>query len=168
MIRKGLLTDKKAVLTIYEDAKAFIKSYNSPQWQDGYPNIDTFNADIENDRLYVYEYNGRVVACASFYDYEKDYEKIYEGKWLTDNNNYIAVHTIAVLKEYRGLGISKEFFNYIFENYNVNSIRIDTHELNIPMIKMLTKNGFEYCGVIYLNDNKEHKRLVFEKINFCI
>ena len=71
MIRKGTIKDQNDILAIYNDAKAFIRSYNSPQWQDGYPNIDTFNDDLKNNRLYVYETDGKVVACASFYNYEK-------------------------------------------------------------------------------------------------
>ena len=31
-------------------------------------------------------------------------------------------------------------------------IRVDTHEGNIPMRKMLEKQGFVYCGVIHLAD----------------
>ena len=163
MIRKGKSEDFNSVLKIYDDAKKFINSYNSPQWQDGYPNEDTFYSDLENNRLYVYELEGEVVACASFYNYEIDYDSIYDGKWLTNNNDYIAVHTIATSNEYRGRGIVKEFFKYIFNNTNVDSIRVDTHELNQPMIKMLEKNGFIYCGVIYLRSNGA-KRLAYEKV----
>ncbi|MGI6781632.1 MAG: GNAT family N-acetyltransferase [Acholeplasmataceae bacterium] len=164
MIRKGLFKDKAEVLAIYEDAKTFIKSYNSPQWQDGYPNLDTFNNDIKNNRLYVYEIDGRVVACASFYNYETDYDKIYDGKWLTNDNNYLAIHTIAILKDFRGLGISNQFFEYAFNHFPISSIRIDTHELNIPMIKMLKKFEFKYCGIIYLKGKTKDKRLAFERL----
>lgn len=164
MIRKALLKDQDDILKIYDDAKAFIKSYNSPQWQDGYPNIETFIDDLKNERLYVYDIDGTAVACASFYHYEKDYEDIYEGNWLTDGTNYMAVHTIATLDSYRGHGISKQFFDYLFENFEASSIRIDTHELNKPMIKILTKVGFEYCGIVYLGEKKDKKRLAFERL----
>ena len=164
MIRKAHHNDLDQVLRIYEEAKQFIKSYNSPQWQDGYPNLDTFYDDLSNERLHVFENNQKVVACASFYNDEKDYDVIYEGQWLTKSNNYMAVHTIAVLNSYLGRGIAKKFFDYIFNKYRVNSIRIDTHELNVPMMKMLEKNGFVYCGIIYLNNDKNHKRLAYERI----
>ena len=162
MIRKGNLRDISSVLRIYEDAKSFIKSYNSPQWQSGYPNADTFYDDLENNRLYVYESNNEVVACASFHSYEKDYDNIYEGSWLTTTNNYMAVHTIATNNSYRGKGIAARFFKYIHKNFDVASIRIDTHKLNVPMIKMLEKNGFILCGIIYLSDGQE--RLAYEKV----
>ena len=43
----------------------------------------------------------------------------------------------------------------------VPSIKVDTHENNIPMQSLLKKNGFEYCGVVYLEDGG--KRVAFEK-----
>lgn len=164
MIRLGTIIDKNSVLSIYEDAKTFIRSYDSPQWQNGYPNLDTFNNDLQNNRLYVYEIDNKVVACASFYQYDNDYDQIYEGNWLTSDTKYIAIHTIATLKDYHGQGISNKFFNYVFDNFDINSIRIDTHELNIPMIKMLTKSGFHYCGIVYLGNKLENKRLAFERL----
>ena len=42
MIRKGNLRDISSVLRIYEDAKSLLNHINSPQWQSGYPNADTF------------------------------------------------------------------------------------------------------------------------------
>ena len=33
-----------------------------------------------------------------------------------------------------------------------DNVRIDTHEDNAPMKYVLEKLGFEYCGVIYLED----------------
>ena len=42
------------------------------------------------------------------------------------------------------------------------SIKVDTHEQNLSMQKLLRKNNFEHCGIIYLQDNS--KRIAFEKI----
>ena len=41
-------------------------------------------------------------------------------------------------------------------------VRVDTHEGNIPMRKMLEKNGFEYCGTIHLLDGQP--RVAYEKL----
>ena len=41
------------------------------------------------------------------------------------------------------------------------NLRIDTHRDNIPMQKCLIRNGFEYCGVIYLANGDE--RLAYQK-----
>lgn len=43
----------------------------------------------------------------------------------------------------------------------VHSIKIDTHEENISMQRLLKKNKFQYRGVIYLEDG--NKRIAFER-----
>ena len=72
---------------------------------------------------------------------------------------------MAVSSNIKGQGVAGELFRYIekicLEN-NINHIKIDTHKQNKSMQRFLTKNGFEYCGVIYLKDNAE--RIAFEKV----
>ena len=41
------------------------------------------------------------------------------------------------------------------------NLRIDTHRDNVVMQHMLDKNGFQYCGIIYLEDGSE--RLGYQK-----
>jgi len=41
-------------------------------------------------------------------------------------------------------------------------MRIDTHEDNLGMQKLLRSSGYTYCGVIYLTNGD--KRLAFENI----
>jgi len=45
---------------------------------------------------------------------------------------------------------------------NIHSIKIDTHKKNESMKKMLSNNGFKYCGIIYLENGSE--RIAYEKI----
>ena len=44
----------------------------------------------------------------------------------------------------------------------VTSIKIDTHEDNEAMRRSLIKNGFDYCGIIYLTDG--NPRVAYEKL----
>jgi hypothetical protein len=46
----------------------------------------------------------------------------------------------------------------------IKSIKIDTHKINIPMIKTLESIGYTYCGVIVLKRTKEDNlRNAYEK-----
>jgi RimJ/RimL family protein N-acetyltransferase len=42
------------------------------------------------------------------------------------------------------------------------NMRIDTHSNNLPMRRVLEKNGYQYCGIIYVRDGSE--RLAFQKL----
>ena len=48
----------------------------------------------------------------------------------------------------------------------VYNIKIDTHEDNKPMKRLLEKNWNVYCGIIYLDKEPSigEKRMAFEKV----
>ena len=79
-------------------------------------------------------------------------------------NNYAVIHRIAVDHELKGIGLSSEMIKQtelMCNKKSVGSIKVDTHEDNQAMQRSLIKNGFDYCGVIYLADGS--KRVAFEK-----
>ena len=49
-----------------------------------------------------------------------------------------------------------EFYKSIQEAY-----QIDTHKDNIPMQRVLLRNGFVYCGIIHLENGDE--RIAYQK-----
>lgn len=160
MIRLATINDLEAIKVIYDDAREFIASYGSPQWQNNYPSKEITLKDIERQSLYVYE-KEEILGVMAVYDYEETYEHI-DGAWLSDKP-YKVIHRIATKKGYYKKGISKELINYVFTELKAKSIRIDTHSLNIPMQSLLNKLGFRYCGIIYLNQEKDRERMAFQK-----
>lgn len=40
--------DLEQIMPIIDEAKKFLKEEGNPQWQSGYPNVETITADIEN------------------------------------------------------------------------------------------------------------------------
>lgn len=157
--------DLNEIMSIIEEAKAYLKVQGVDQWQNGYPNEEKILEDIASEESYVGELNGKIVATGylSFCG-EKTYEKIYNGQWLSIGP-YAVYHRTAVSEKSRNAGIAKDFFQSLDKvvlEKGVKSIRIDTHKDNMPMQKFLKKNGYIYCGVIYLEDGNE--RVAFEKI----
>ncbi|MBN3490136.1 GNAT family N-acetyltransferase [Acholeplasma equirhinis] len=160
MIRLAKPSDLEHIMAIYKDAREFIASYGSPQWQNIYPSVEIALKDIQSNALFVYE-EEEILGVMSVFDYESTYEFI-EGKWLS-NKPYKVIHRIATKASSRGKGISAKLINYVFEHLNAQSMRIDTHKLNLPMQNLLIKLGFEYCGIIYLNQIEDKERLAYQK-----
>lgn len=158
-IRQATDADVLAAEKIYESARTFMaESGNPTQWAGEYPNGYDVRLGIENGTSYVCEDNGEVVATFHFEKNADDptYRKIYNGGWKSDAP-YGVIHRIAV--KYHGRGIVDFCFNECFKI--IPNIRIDTHEDNIPMKKCLLRNGFEYCGVIYLQNGES--RMAYQK-----
>ena len=152
------------IMNIIDEGKKFLKNNKVDQWQNGYPNKEVILNDINKNESYVIENNGEVVGTTALsFAGEKNYDKIYEGKWIS-NGPYAVIHRIAVskVKGLKNIGteILKKSEELCISN-GINNIKIDTHEDNIPMQKLLLKNNYKYCGVIYLEDGS--KRIAFEK-----
>lgn len=163
--RKAVKTDVNCIMKIIEQAQAYFKEREIDQWQDGYPGVDTINRDIAGENSYVLLDDNKIVAAAAVsFDGETTYETIYEGQWLS-HHEYAVIHRLAVDNNHKGLGLSTEVIKRVERlclNKGVHSIKVDTHEENIPMQKLLEKNKFQYCGIIYLENRS--KRIAFEKV----
>jgi RimJ/RimL family protein N-acetyltransferase len=165
MFRKTVEQDIDSIMKIIKHAQEYFKNQHIDQWQNNYPNRQTIEDDIEKGYSYCLEKEGKIVATAAVsFDGEKTYQEIYNGKWLS-NGEYAVIHRIAVDSDSKGSGLSSEILRNVEKvclEREVHSIKIDTHELNLPMQRVLQKNDFAYCGDIYLAEGS--KRIAFEKL----
>ncbi len=185
MIRKTEKKDLPQIMQIIREAQESLKKLGISQWQNGYPNEEAFLADMEKEISYVLEEQGQVVATAAIsFAPDPTYHEIYEGEWLTDGT-YGVIHRIAVKEDCKRAGYAEKLVRFAeelagrqSEQQNIKnrkenrnkkecsvSLRIDTHEGNLPMRSFLKKQGFTECGIIYLSPAKgrEDKRIAYEK-----
>lgn len=157
-IRLAKISDLDKILEIYDHARKFmIEMGNKDQWIDGYPNFDIIKKDINERCCYVCEDYNEIVAVFSFIEQlEPNYKIIKDGDWKNELP-YAVIHRMAVNQ--KGKGIGKFCLDWCFEKNN--NLRIDTHKQNLPMQKLIIKCGFEYCGVIYVENGSE--RLAYQK-----
>ena len=141
---------------IFDSARAFMrKSGNMTQWSGGYPSDEQLLTDIESGALHVCMENGVPCGVFALCGHEPTYDVIEGGQW-PDNDPYVTVHRLAVAGRGHGVG---SFCLQFAKDKGVN-VRADTHRDNIPMQKLLLKNGFVYCGIIHLKDGDE--RLAYQ------
>ncbi len=156
----------KKIKAIYEDGRQALKKMNIDQWQDGYPKEPLIIEDIKKAISYSVFYQNDLVATVVFFiGIEEDYNKIDDGRWISNSSIYGVIHRIAVKEGFKGKNVASFIISKAVEmakKEQVKSIRIDTHEDNIPMQKMLKKNNFIHCGLIHLKDGSP--RWAFEKL----
>jgi ribosomal protein S18 acetylase RimI-like enzyme len=167
-IRQSTLQDVPSIMTIINDAKAYLASQNIDQWQNGYPNEEQVKNDIEKEESYVVVNDENQVMATSMFTLRKEptYRVVIDGKWIVpEEETYGVIHRLAIKKEYRKLGLATFLFDEFHQqlkNKNIKSLKIDTHEENLGMQSLIKKLGYQYCGIIYTSYNA--KRLAFEKI----
>ena len=159
IIRPATIADVDAANEIYDMARGFMRETGNPnQWNSAYPGKKDIVDGIADGTSYVCEDGGEIVATFYFkIGDDPTYAEIFDGAWL-DSEPYAVIHRIAV--KHHGRGIVDACFNLCFDRFP--SLKIDTHEDNIPMQKCLERCGFRYCGIIYTWNGD--KRRAYQKI----
>lgn len=157
-IKKAEMSQLDEIMAIYERARHFMADHGNPtQWTSSYPPKDMIVGDIERGLMYVCLAGQKVEAVFYYREgEEEDYARIYEGAWL-DDKPYGVVHRIASAGTVKGAGS----FCLAWAYDQCKNVRIDTHRNNVVMQNLLKKNGFEYCGIIYIRNGEE--RLAYQK-----
>lgn len=162
ILRKAVAADVPAIWSILQYAIEQRRLDGSRQWQDGYPNRETVHNDLERGVAYVLEREGVLLLYAAvLFEPEPAYEAI-EGRWLTDGP-YVVLHRVAASPEAKGKGIATIFFRMVEDlcrERGVPSIKVDTNFDNAPMLRIMDKLGYTYCGEVYFRGSA---RRAYEK-----
>ena len=158
IIRRSTPADAKAIGEIYASARQYmIENGNPNQWNKGTPNEETALNDSRIGIGYVCEHDGEIVAAFAFcVGREPFYDAIFDGAWL-NGEEYAYIHRVAVKKH--GAGIIDYCLSECFKMHQ--NLKIDTHRDNVPMQRVLKRNGFVECGKVYIEDGDE--RIAFQK-----
>lgn len=162
-LRKATSSEALIIWEILQQAIAQRKQDGSEQWQDGYPNEQTVHDDIADGVAYVLVDKNEIVAYAAIiFGIEPAYNDI-KGKWLS-NEDYVVIHRVATSNKMKGKGVATRLFKMIevlAVEHKVYSIKVDTNFDNIPMLRILDKLGYTYCGEVFFNGSP---RRAYEKV----
>lgn len=157
MIRQAIQDDLPEIMGLYEASRAYMRRIgNAVQWTNGYPAQSIIERDIQLGKMYCV-LNDQEVHGVFFWSVESDefYSEIFDGAWY-DDSPYGVIHRLA------GDGVIKDLgsivIKWCLDQYS--HIRIDTHESNKPMLKIMRDLDFDYCGIVYVADGTP--RLAFE------
>lgn len=148
-VRKAAEADFETIMNIYRSAQdRMIRAGNPDQWGHFYPAPELISSDIREGSCMAIcsgdEIHGVFVLAEGA---EPTYTHIESGEWLNDDP-YITIHRIA------GDGKVHGVFQCAADHCKslISNIRIDTHEKNIIMQRLIEKHGFKKCGIIYVKD----------------
>ena len=150
ILRKAVFSEIPVIWNILQQAIEQRKQDGSTQWQDGYPNEQTVYDDISKGYAYVLAEDKVILAYAAvIFGIDPSYNDI-KGRWLT-SGDYVVIHRVATLNAVKRKGVATHLFKMI-ENLcveqKVYSIKVDTNFDNVPMLKILDKLNYSYCGEV--------------------
>ena len=164
-IRNANIHDLNHVMKIIKECTKHMISNNIFQWNDKYPNMETFRQDIINGYLYVLMSSVKeIIGCVSItYEMDDFYRKI---DWISPTAKNIYVHRLAVHPNHQGQGHAKKIMKFI-ENEGIKnmceSIRLDTFSMNKKNNALYNKIGYKKLGHIYFRDQSEMPFNCYEK-----
>ncbi len=149
MIRIAKYEDLDTIMNIYAIARKYMADNgNATQWSDSYPDHEMLKKDIQSEQLFVFVENSEIHGVFAFIvGPDATYSYIENGSWK-NKNPYGTIHRIA------SDGVVKGVFRQCltFCKQRISNLRIDTHNDNDTMQHLIEKNGFEKCGIIYVQD----------------
>lgn len=161
--RKAVPEEIPVIWEILQQAIRRRKSDGSNQWQDGYPNRDVVQGDIDRGVGFVLTTNDAIIGySAVIINDEPEYARI-RGRWNT-NGDFVVIHRIAISDGYLGQGLAGEILNFAADfarSKGIYSLRADTNYDNPAMLRTFLKLGFVYCGEVYFRGSA---RLAYEKV----
>lgn len=161
--RQATPSEVPQIWNILQQAIQRRKSDGSTQWQDGYPNPEVIQGDIEKNAGYVLTEEDTIIGySAVLVNDEPEYANI-QGKWLTEGD-FVVVHRVAISETHSGKGLAKKILAFIEEfalAKNIHSVKADTNFDNKAMIKTFKALGYVYCGEVYFRGSA---RRAYEKV----
>lgn len=146
-IRNASEKDLQEIMRLFVRARDFMVSQGNPnQWVNNYPSEELMKDQIQRGVCKVCcAADGKVVATFCFIEGPDPTYSYIEGEWLSDKP-YSVIHRLA--SDGSVSGIADCCISWCREH--AVSLRLDTHEDNKLMQHVAEKNGFVYCGIIYV------------------
>ncbi len=141
------------ILPVYAYAREQMKRTGNPnQWGDDKPTAAELLREIRRGTLFRMDENGVLLGVFAFILGEDPTYRVIDGAWLSDAP-YGTIHKVA-----KAPG-ARDFLTKVVDwcSRVCRNLRIDTHADNAVMQKAILKNGFTYCGVIYLADGSPRR-----------
>lgn len=163
MLRKATPSEAPIIWTILQHAIEQRRLDGSDQWQNGYPNEQTIQDDLKNGAAYVFEIDNQIAAYAAIVFGEDPAYNDIKGAWLTEGD-YVNIHRVATAPELKKKGVASQLFKEIETlciDKGVYSIKIDTNFDNIPMLKIMDRLDYTFCGEVIVGGAP---RKAFEKV----
>ena len=138
--------------------------HQSGQWQGKEPSKETIEIDIKNKQFYLLFEDHQCLGGAALLNKDNAYDHLLSGSWL-NQEPYVVVHRFFIHPTFHGNHLGRELLKSIelhVWHQGVRNIRLDTHERNIPMRKLLTSQSYQEVGRVNLPQAGE--RLVYHKV----
>lgn len=165
MIQSAKISEISEILKVTKACAADMIEKGICQWNEHYPNRNSFEKDIEREELYTLKHNHQIIGAIVISTLMDDEYKPID--WLTINENNIYIHRLCVHPKFQGKGYAQQLMSFA-ENYardrSYTSVRLDTFSQNKRNMAFYKKRGYQQLGDIYFPKQSEHPFPCYELV----
>lgn len=164
MIRLAKTEDVDQILSLTKSCAQHMIANEIFQWNEHYPNRESFEKDIERNELYVLEENNSIIGCLVC-STKKD-EEYKNVKWITgEEKPSVYLHRLAVDPKMQGKGYAQQLMDYA-ENWakenDFQSVRLDTFSKNPRNQRFYERRGYQKLEEIYYREQSDYSFYCYE------
>ncbi len=149
MIRKALLSDLASTHQLTQACAKEMISGGIYQWNEHYPTRERLQKDVELQELYVLEKEDIIGIVVLTKVMDEEYVPV---EWLTQNDDNLYIHRLAVDPKYWGQGYAQQLMDFAeayAQQHGYASVRLDTFSENHRNQKFYETRGYQRLGNIY-------------------
>lgn len=145
------------IFKLLQDCGEHMRSQGIFQWNENYPLKSNVIADIENQSLYCYTDQNKVLGIVVID--ENQSPEYADLPWKFNALPILVVHRFAVSPAAQGKGIGKKLMDFALDfaiSNQYQSIRLDAYSGNARTLKFYKNRGYTKVGEIYFPYRTEH------------
>jgi ribosomal protein S18 acetylase RimI-like enzyme len=150
MTRRATTADLPAILALIRRVVPLMNASGNFQWTADYPNEAVFQADIEQNHLWVAELDGQVAGVAAL---TRDQDAEYADADWDVTQPAIVTHRLAVDPAAQGRGVALALMQRAEDEarrQGLRVLRVDTNSENTATQRLFPKLGYRFAGEIKL------------------
>ncbi len=138
-----------AIMSLVTRAIVRMDERGIPQWDEIYPNRETFAADIAERSLYGLSDNGALAGIVTMNEEQDDaYAHV---AWQYDDRKPLVIHRLCVDPSHQGKGVAKALLDFAEDyarGHGYRTIRLDAFTLNPVSLSLYRARGYSERGVV--------------------
>ncbi|MCX6801105.1 MAG: GNAT family N-acetyltransferase [Candidatus Diapherotrites archaeon] len=152
-IRKASPSDAENICSLILEASRDLNSRGLVQWPPDYPPVEKIIEIVGHGEQFVAVEGRKIVGCFSVTTHlPKEFSKV---KWAIEDSNPRGIRLLAVYPKYQGKRVGSKIMKRAEKeaaSQGAKSLRLATHESNIPANKFYASLGYKKVGEIEVQD----------------
>jgi ribosomal protein S18 acetylase RimI-like enzyme len=163
LIRLATTADIPAIMALVRRVVPLMQATGNFQWNDDYPNAEVFQADIDQQQLWLAELDGQLAGVSAITnDQDAEYA---EADWDV-SEPAVVTHRLAVDPAAQGRGVALALMQQaeaVARAQGLTVLRVDTNSKNTATQRLFPKLGYRFAGEIGLALRPGQRFFCYEK-----